>query len=116
MLGRKIKDLDENTHRIEEYKGKLQRSITIKKCQRTLRKSVYLGQLSKIFGMRFSDYVHQLRIDEAKRLLEETTMEMSEIAREWDIQAKCLLNILKKYRNLLTIKTNLNLQLLDDNQ
>ena len=32
--------------------------------------------------MRFSDYVHQLRIDEAKRLLEETTMEMSEIARE----------------------------------
>jgi two-component system response regulator YesN len=86
VLGKENKKtLDENTHRIEEYiKENYKRSITIKEMSKELYVNpVYLGQLfKKIFGMRFSDYVHQLRIDEAKRLLEETTMEMSEIARE----------------------------------
>lgn len=78
------RNLDENTHRIEEYiKENYKRSITIKEMAKELYiNPVYLGQLfKKIFGMRFNDYIHQLRIDEAKRLLEETTMEMSEIAR-----------------------------------
>ena len=86
VLGKKNREnLDENTYRIEEYiRENYKRPITIKEMSKELYiNPVYLGQLfKKTFGMRFSDYVHQMRIDEAKRLLEETTMEISEIARE----------------------------------
>ena len=59
--------------------------------------------------MRFSDYVHQMRIDEAKRPLEETTMEISEIAREVEYSSY---NTFLKYfektpgQSLPIIKTN----------
>ncbi len=44
---------------------------------------VYLGQLFKEnTGMRFSDYLHQIRINEAKRLLRRTNMKVAQIARE----------------------------------
>lgn len=86
VLGEKNKNaLDENTYRIEEYiKENYKKSITIKEMSKELYiNPVYLGQLfKKIFGVRFNDYIHQLRIEEAKKLIEETTMEMSEIAKE----------------------------------
>ncbi|MDQ2084870.1 response regulator [Herbivorax sp. ANBcel31] len=79
------KVFDENSYRIEKYiKENYKEPITIKEMSKNLYiNPVYLGQLfKKIFGVRFSDYVHELRIDEAKRLLEETSMETCEIARE----------------------------------
>lgn len=86
VLGEKNKKvLDENTYKIEEYiKKNYKKSITIKEMSKELYiNPVYLGQLfRKIFGIRFNDYIHQLRINEAKRLLEDTKMEISEIAKE----------------------------------
>ncbi|NLK22071.1 MAG: response regulator [Epulopiscium sp.] len=42
---------------------------------------VYLGQVfSKTYGMSFNEYIHKLRIEEAKQLLENTDMKLNEIA------------------------------------
>lgn len=44
---------------------------------------VYLGQLFKEnTGMSFSDYLHKIRINEAKRLLRRTNMKVTQIAKE----------------------------------
>jgi Response regulator containing CheY-like receiver domain and AraC-type DNA-binding domain len=41
----------------------------------------YLGQLfTRKFGMGFNEYIHELRIQEAKRLMDETNMKNHEIA------------------------------------
>ncbi|HHU51286.1 MAG TPA: response regulator [Firmicutes bacterium] len=43
---------------------------------------VYLGQLfKKSTGLRFCDYLHRIRIDEAKKMLRRTDMKVAEIAR-----------------------------------
>ncbi|HEY8343741.1 MAG TPA: response regulator [Bacillota bacterium] len=43
---------------------------------------VYLGQLfKKSTGARFCDYLHRIRIDEAKKMLRRTDMKVAEIAR-----------------------------------
>jgi two-component system response regulator YesN len=43
---------------------------------------VYLGQLFKKYtGFHYSEYLHQIRIDEAKRLLRQTSLKIAAIAR-----------------------------------
>ncbi|MNE87017.1 HTH-type transcriptional regulator YesS [compost metagenome] len=43
--------------------------------------SIYVGQLfKKSYGVYFNDYVLQLRVNEAKRLLRQTDMRIYEIA------------------------------------
>lgn len=76
---------DENSYRIEEYvRQNYKNPISIKEMSKSLYITpVYLGQLFKRkFGIRFNEYIHKLRIEEAKRLLEETSMKTCEIARE----------------------------------
>lgn len=42
---------------------------------------IYLGQIfTKTYGMGINDYLHKLRIEEAKRLLKHTSMKLNEIA------------------------------------
>lgn len=50
---------------------------------------VYLGQLfKKQYGIYFNDYLNQLRVDEAKRLLEKTNMKTSEVAQNSGYSSK----------------------------
>lgn len=73
---------------IEEIKqfvrADFRQEISLKKlAERFYFSPVYLGQLFKeTTGMRFSEYLHQIRIDEARRLLQKTNMKIAQIARE----------------------------------
>ncbi len=79
------RDCGESIYKIEKYiKKNYKNSITIKDMSKKFyMHPVYLGQLiNKKFGMSFNEYIHKLRVEEAKRLLEETSMKVNEIAIE----------------------------------
>lgn len=79
------KNIDENSYRIEQYvKENFKKPVTIKEISKNLYiNPVYLGHLFKRkFGITLKQYIHKLRIEEAKRLLKETSMKSFEIAEE----------------------------------
>ena len=68
---------------IEKYiKDNYQKELTLKKLSEEFYISpVYLGQLfKKSIGMYFNDYLHFIRIEEAKKLLRRTDLKLYEIA------------------------------------
>lgn len=72
-----------NIMKIEEYiREHYTESITLKKlATKFYMNPVYLGQLfKKTYGMYFNEYLHSIRIDEAKKLLRRTDMKVYEIA------------------------------------
>lgn len=70
-------------YEIELYiKSHFCESLTIKEiAEHFYINSVYLGQIfAKTYGMGINEYLHKLRIEEAKHLLEQTDMKLNEIA------------------------------------
>lgn len=82
---RKRKNSGSNTEKIEEFiKQNYKRNITIRELsERLYMHPAYLGQLFiQKFGVGFNEYIHELRIEEAKRLIHETELKNHEIAQE----------------------------------
>ncbi|HHU51284.1 MAG TPA: response regulator [Firmicutes bacterium] len=70
---------------IEEYiKENYQRNLTIKEIAKVFyMHPAYIGQVFlKTFGVSFQEYLHQLRIDEAKNLIEKGFLRIHEVAEE----------------------------------
>ncbi|HZJ57300.1 MAG TPA: helix-turn-helix domain-containing protein, partial [Clostridia bacterium] len=69
--------------KVEDYiRQNFREDITLKGiAEEFFMNPVYLGQLfKKTFGIYFSDYLHNLRVEEAKKLLRRTDMKVYEIA------------------------------------
>lgn len=74
-----------NIYRIEEYmKQNFKRNITIKEIAKNFyMHPAYIGQLFlKKFGFSFNEYLHRLRIREAKKLMAVSPLKTHEIAAE----------------------------------
>ncbi|MCX7711802.1 MAG: response regulator [Clostridia bacterium] len=77
------RNLNDTVYKIQEYvKENFKRNLTIVEISKKLyMHPVYLGQLfSRKFGVRLNEYIHQLRIEEAKKLLATTTLKSHEVA------------------------------------
>lgn len=86
FLGRlKNADRQSDMRRVRDYiSSNYKNGITIKEMSARLYiHPVYLGHLiQKWFGCSFNEYVHRLRIEEAKRLLSDTDRKVGDIAAE----------------------------------
>ncbi len=74
-----------NISKIETYiEGNFRRNITIRELAENLyMHPAYLGQfIIQKFGIGFNEYIHELRIKEAQKLLNETDLKIHEIAQE----------------------------------
>lgn len=74
---------DDIMDRVEEYiRNHFNEDLNLKSiADRFYVNSVYLGQLfRKHFGLYFKDYLHRLRMEEAKKLLKGTELKVYEIA------------------------------------
>jgi two-component system response regulator YesN len=74
---------ESNVIKIEAFiKKNYKRNITIRElAENVYLHPAYLGQLfTRKFGMNFNEYVHEMRIKEAKRLMKLTNMKNHEIA------------------------------------
>jgi Response regulator containing CheY-like receiver domain and AraC-type DNA-binding domain len=79
------RNLNQNIYRIQEYiQQNYKQNLTLKEIAKNFYlHPVYLGQLFlKNFGFSFSEYLHQLRIREAERLMTAGNMKPHEIAAE----------------------------------
>jgi two-component system response regulator YesN len=75
----------QNIYRIEAYlKQNYKQNLTLKEIAKIFyMHPAYLGQLFlKKFGVSFNEYLHQMRIEEAKRLMDTTTLRTYEVALE----------------------------------
>jgi len=71
--------------KVEDYiRQNFRDDITLKGiAEKFYMNPVYLGQLfKKTFGIYFNDYLHNLRVEEAKKLLRRTEMKVYEIAED----------------------------------
>lgn len=79
------KNSQNTIYQIEEYiKENYRRNLTIKEIAKVFyMHPAYIGQIFlKTFGVSFHEYLHQLRIDEAKNLMEKGFLKIHEIAEE----------------------------------
>lgn len=79
------KDSMSSIEKIEAYiKENYKRNITIRElAEKVYMHPVYLGKLfTQKIGVGFNEYIHELRIQEAKRLIKETNLKNHEIAAE----------------------------------
>jgi two-component system response regulator YesN len=73
----------QNIYKVEAYlKQNFKENLTLKEIAKIFyMHPAYLGQLFvKKFGVSFNEYLHQMRIEEAKRLMETTPLKTFEIA------------------------------------
>lgn len=93
---------------VESYvKSNYNKDISLKSvAERFYISPVYLGQLfKKRFGVYFKDYLHNLRIEEAKRLLRKTDLKVYEIAFEVGYSdPNYFINKFKKYTQLTPLE------------
>jgi two-component system response regulator YesN len=81
----KERDAQNTIYRIEEYiKENFRRNLTIKEIAKVFyMHPAYIGQtFLKTFGVSFHEYLHQLRISEAKSLMEKEPVKIHEVAEE----------------------------------
>ena len=79
----RYKDSESNVVKIEAFiKENYKRNITIRElAENVYMHPAYLGQLFiRKFGVGFNEYIHKLRIEEAKRLMKATNLKSNEIA------------------------------------
>lgn len=81
----KDRDSQMNIYKIEAYlRENFQRNLTLKEIARNFyMHPAYVGQLfMKKFGISFNEYLHKMRIEEAKRLMDSDDLKTYEIAME----------------------------------
>ena len=79
----RCKNSESNVVKIEAFiKENYKRNITIRElAENVYMHPAYLGQLFiRKFGVGFNEYIHKLRIEEAKRLMKATNLKSNEIA------------------------------------
>ncbi|HEX2927274.1 MAG TPA: response regulator [Ruminiclostridium sp.] len=81
--GFKYCDRNSDMKKVEEYiKGNYTRNLTIREISKKLYMHPnYLGhQINKWFGCSFNEYLHSLRMEEAKKLITDSNLKVHEIA------------------------------------
>lgn len=103
----KNKDIKSDKQKVEEYiQQNFKRNLTIREISRELFiHPTYLGcQINKWFGCSYTEYLHKLRMEEAKRILIETDLKLHEIA--YSLGYVSYNNFLKQFVKYFSIKPN----------
>ncbi len=101
------KDIKSDKQKVEEYiQQNFKRNLTIREISRELYiHPTYLGcQINKWFGCSYTEYLHKLRMEEAKRILTETDLKLHEIA--YSLGYVSYNNFLKQFVKYFSIKPN----------
>ncbi len=101
----KHKDIKSDKQKVEEYiQQNFKRNLTIKEIARKLYiHPTYLGcQINKWFGCSYKEYLHKLRMEEAKRIVTETELRVHEIA--YSLGYSSYNNFLKQFVKYFSIK------------
>jgi two-component system, response regulator YesN len=103
--GLRDKDKQSDMKKVSGYiKENYKRNLTIREISSKLYiHPTYLGhQISKWFGCSFNEYLHKLRMEEAKRLIDTTNLKVHEIATE--VGYNSYSNFLEQFVKAFTIK------------